>query len=138
MRTFTPTEYRSGGRTLHVKRACNGCGELIGDVTDQEINDAIDGAPLTDVRDECDWCSTKAALADVMREQADFDADLAYLQGLSNAIIEHVLPATGHLYYPCGTSVAEQMLDEISLTKLRDIANVMSPIERIALLRTVP
>lgn len=64
-------------------------------------------------------------------------ADLAYLQGLSSAIVEHILHATGHLYYPCGTSIAEKMLDEISLTTLRDIANVMSPNERIAMLRSV-
>ncbi|AXN43421.1 hypothetical protein MM1218R_01473 [Mycobacterium marinum] len=138
MRTFTPTQYPAPGRRIvRVKRACNGCGQLVGDVTEQEINAGMDGLPLPDVRGECDWCATQAGLASVLAEQAEFDADLAYLQGLSSAIVEHVLHATGPLYYSWGISIAEKMLDEISLTNLRDIANVMSPNERIALLRSV-
>lgn len=130
MRTFTPTQYTGNGRVriVRVKRTCNGCGQLVGDVTEQEINATRDGLPLPDVRGECDWCATQAGLTSVLAEQAEFDADLAYLQGLSRAIVEHVLHAT---------SIAEKMLDEISLTKLRDIANVMSPNERIAMLRSV-
>jgi hypothetical protein len=35
---------------------CNGCGERIGDVTMIEINLAIGGRPLPDVRMECPRC----------------------------------------------------------------------------------
>jgi len=40
-----------------VKRCCNGCGESIGDVTDEEIECATGGYPLPDVRQECPRCS---------------------------------------------------------------------------------
>ncbi|RFZ41356.1 hypothetical protein DAVIS_02625 [Mycobacterium marinum] len=127
MRTFTPTQYTGNGRVriVRAKRACNGCGQLVGDVTEQEINAAMDGLPLPDVRGECDWCATQAGLASVLAEQAEFDADLAYLQGISSAIVEHVLHATGPLYYSWGISIAEKMLDE------------MSPNGRIAMLRSL-
>jgi hypothetical protein len=42
--------------TVTVQRACNGCRQPLGDVTDREIEDAIAGAPLTDVRAECPNC----------------------------------------------------------------------------------
>ena len=45
------------GRTMTVQRCCNGCGHGIGDVTEAEIEAAITGAPLSDVRDECPWCA---------------------------------------------------------------------------------
>jgi hypothetical protein len=45
-----------GGTRMHVKRCCNGCGESIGDVTDEEIDCAIGGYPLPDVRKECPRC----------------------------------------------------------------------------------
>jgi hypothetical protein len=38
--------------TVHVKRACDGCGELIGDVTDAELDAALDGRRLPSVIDE--------------------------------------------------------------------------------------
>jgi hypothetical protein len=40
-------------RTIHVKRCCNGCGREIGDVTEAEMDAAVTGMPLPDVRDEC-------------------------------------------------------------------------------------
>ncbi|HET9893743.1 MAG TPA: DUF4326 domain-containing protein [Streptosporangiaceae bacterium] len=44
-------------RTVRVKRACNGCGELIGDITGYEITAAMNGGALPDVRAECPRCS---------------------------------------------------------------------------------
>lgn len=56
-RRFTPDRTNpDGSTTIHVKRCCNGCGESIGDVTMIEINCAIDGLPLPDVRPECPRC----------------------------------------------------------------------------------
>lgn len=52
MRTSTPN---TPGR-IHVHRCCNGCGLDIGDVTDAEIDAAVWGDPLPDVRDECPVC----------------------------------------------------------------------------------
>jgi hypothetical protein len=49
-----------GSRTITSKRACNGCGQLLGDITDQEMTLAIAGAPLPDVRRECPTCGPTA------------------------------------------------------------------------------
>jgi hypothetical protein len=42
---------------MTVQRVCNGCGRDIGDVTSAEIDAAIAGLPLSDVRHECPWCA---------------------------------------------------------------------------------
>ncbi|GAB4677627.1 hypothetical protein [Mycobacterium timonense] len=58
MRSRTPVRVNAdGSRTMTVQRCCNGCGFEIGDVTESEIDAAIAGAPLADVRDECPWCA---------------------------------------------------------------------------------
>ena len=46
--------------TIKMKRACNGCGQRLGDVTDQEMARAINGLPLPDVRKECPTCGATA------------------------------------------------------------------------------
>lgn len=60
MRPWTPnTRLASGGVRLSVKRACNGCGMTLGDITDQELVDAThgrDGRPLLDATSECGKC----------------------------------------------------------------------------------
>lgn len=66
-RTFTPdrVETKDDGRTtttITTKRVCNGCGEFVGDVTDAEMDCAIDGRPLPDVRGECAHCAHVVAL----------------------------------------------------------------------------
>jgi hypothetical protein len=43
----------STSTTIVVKRCCNGCQRPLGDVTDDEIDAAVDGLPLPDVRTEC-------------------------------------------------------------------------------------
>lgn len=45
-----------GSTTFTVQRCCNGCGYSLGDVTMIEIQLAIDGLPLPDVRMECPRC----------------------------------------------------------------------------------
>lgn len=56
-RTHTPDRVNDDGSTMiTMKRCCNGCGEKIGDVTDEEVDRAIDGLPALDVRSECDHC----------------------------------------------------------------------------------
>lgn len=53
-RTRTPDRpLPSGGTQMHVTRCCNGCGTDLGDVTRAEINAAIAGQELPDVRLEC-------------------------------------------------------------------------------------
>ncbi|MFF7949095.1 hypothetical protein [Streptomyces griseorubiginosus] len=42
--------------TVTVKRACNGCGQYLGDATEAEIWRAVDGLPAEDVRTECEHC----------------------------------------------------------------------------------
>lgn len=49
-----------GSKTIKMKRACNGCGELLGDVTEQEMAAGINGRPLPDVRRECPTCAPTA------------------------------------------------------------------------------
>lgn len=50
-------ELPDGGKRITVKRACNGCGLLLGDVSEAEMERAIDGLPPEDVRHECPMCS---------------------------------------------------------------------------------
>ena len=58
MRPDTPPRRNDGGTTTRrVKRACNGCGTSLGDATDAEIDAAMEGRPMPDVRDECATCS---------------------------------------------------------------------------------
>jgi hypothetical protein len=49
-----------GSRTITSKRACSGCGQLLGDVTEQEMVRAMGGLPLPDVRRECPACAPTA------------------------------------------------------------------------------
>jgi hypothetical protein len=49
-----------GSTTIKLKRACNGCGQHIGDITDLEMTAAIEGQPLPDVRRECPACAPTA------------------------------------------------------------------------------
>jgi hypothetical protein len=55
-RPWTP----STSTTITMKRACNGCGRQLGDVTDQEMACGINGLPLPDVRRECPDCAPTA------------------------------------------------------------------------------
>jgi hypothetical protein len=45
-----------GSKAITIQRCCNGCGRSLGDVTFTEIQAAIDGRPLPDVRKECPDC----------------------------------------------------------------------------------
>lgn len=60
-RTNTPDRTNpDGSTTIKMKRACNGCGERLGDITDEEMTAAINGRPLPDVRRECPNCGPTA------------------------------------------------------------------------------
>jgi hypothetical protein len=60
-RPFTEAKaLAAGGKQMHVKRICNGCGNNLGDVRPDEIDAAVAGEPLPDVRLEC-GCWTEAA-----------------------------------------------------------------------------
>ena len=81
-RTHTPPRRNAdGSETYTVQRACNGCGRGIGDVTANELDAAIDGATLPDVRDEC-GCSNPVvqAIAKAMcaRQQALHDVAVLF------------------------------------------------------------
>lgn len=53
-RPFTDTaRLPGGGSRVTVKRCCNGCGRELGDATEAELDAAMVGRPLPDVRDEC-------------------------------------------------------------------------------------
>lgn len=53
-RPDTPDRIDPDGWTrIHVKRCCNGCGRVLGDVLDSELDAGIAGRPLPDVRQEC-------------------------------------------------------------------------------------
>ncbi|MFJ4847595.1 hypothetical protein [Streptomyces sp. NPDC088733] len=59
-RTFTPDRVNAdGSTTIRMKRACNGCGQLLGDVDNRDVDK--DGN-LTDVRGECSFCAPIVAL----------------------------------------------------------------------------
>jgi len=50
----------NGSTTITMQRACNGCGALLGDVTDEEMARVIAGLPMPDVRRECPACAPAA------------------------------------------------------------------------------
>ena len=61
-RTHTPDRVTvdADGRkttTFKVKRACNGCGQYLGDVTQAEMDRVVAGLPAEDVRAECARCA---------------------------------------------------------------------------------
>jgi hypothetical protein len=61
-RTHTPdwVTFDADGRkttTFKIKRACNGCGQHLGDVTQAEMDRAVAGLPSLDVRAECAHCA---------------------------------------------------------------------------------
>jgi len=59
-RIHTPDRANTdGSTTIKLKRACNGCGQLLGDVDDRDVTDH---GGLTDVRAECDHCRPLVAL----------------------------------------------------------------------------
>jgi hypothetical protein len=73
-RTHTPPRRNAdGSETYTVQRACNGCGRGIGDVTANELDAAIDGATLPDVRDEC-GCSNPVVQA-IAKAMCNVDHD---------------------------------------------------------------
>ncbi len=56
-RSWTPAiRIAAKKQRLRTKRCCNGCGQRIGDVLDEEIQAVMEGRPLPDVRDECPTC----------------------------------------------------------------------------------
>ena len=60
-RPWTPDRANADGTTtIKMKRACNGCGTRLGDVTDAEMARAVNGLPLPDVRKECPACGPTA------------------------------------------------------------------------------
>lgn len=52
-----PREDPSGGMTITIQRACNGCGTSLGNATAAELDAAAAGRPQPDVTDECPSCS---------------------------------------------------------------------------------
>lgn len=61
LRRWTPDVHNeNGSTTIKTKRACNGCGDLLGDITVEEYNASVEGRPLPDVRDECARCNGTA------------------------------------------------------------------------------
>lgn len=48
-----PFDLPEGGKRITVQRCCNGCGRPLGDANDAEMDAAIAGASLPDVRSEC-------------------------------------------------------------------------------------
>lgn len=49
--------------TVHLTRSCNGCRQLIGDVSWEEMEAAMSGDPLPDARGECPRCAPGLAVA---------------------------------------------------------------------------
>lgn len=56
-RSWTPTLHSETGRIVRAKRYCNGCGNPVGDVLEEEVVAAMEGRPLPDVTGECLTCS---------------------------------------------------------------------------------
>lgn len=76
-----------GSRTITSKRACNGCGQLLGDVSRLETALAIAGQPLPDVRKECTACGPTAPEPACLCAQT-VDGDPACLDGVCDHAVE--------------------------------------------------
>ena len=59
-RPSTPPVKSGTSTSITVKRCCNGCQREIGDVTDAEMDAAVSGAALPDVREECGCTAVRA------------------------------------------------------------------------------
>lgn len=69
-RNFTPDRKNAdGSTTVRIKRCCNGCGKNIGDVTESELEAAVAGAPLPDVRKECGCLSVLDEIKEERKRQ---------------------------------------------------------------------
>lgn len=65
-RPFTPARRNpDGSTTITIQRACNECGHTVGDATEAELNAAMLGRPILDVRDECPVCGHKQLVGPV-------------------------------------------------------------------------
>ena len=86
-RPWTPDEdLPGGGKRITAKRVCNGCGDLVGDVTDDEIDRAISGLPLDDVTDECLHC-LRAQVAELKQRLAAGVAQAEVARGSGTSIV---------------------------------------------------
>jgi hypothetical protein len=61
LRPNTPPRHEGGKTILKTKRACNGCQADLGDATDEELEAAVNGLELPDVRGECITCAGDVA-----------------------------------------------------------------------------
>lgn len=73
--------------TMTSKRACNGCGAYLGDVSRLETALAITGQPLPDVRKECPACGPTAPEPACLYART-VDGDTACLDGVCDHAIE--------------------------------------------------
>jgi len=63
-----------GTTTITMKRACNGCGNYLGDATSYELDRAVAGLPLPDVIHECPTCTPPVVTVDLAAVRADLAA----------------------------------------------------------------
>lgn len=72
-RPKTPLREEDGHTVITVQRCCNGCGFSLGDATEAELELAVDGGELPDVRAECPKCTllgpAVAAAVDAVMKQ---------------------------------------------------------------------
>lgn len=87
-RTNTPDRANpDGSTTITMKRACNGCGTRLGDVTKLEMVLGVEGLPLPDVRRECTNCGPTAP-EPACRPLRTVDGDDACLDGVCDHSVE--------------------------------------------------
>jgi hypothetical protein len=94
----------STSTTIVMKRACNGCGQRLGDVTDQEIACGSNRLPLPDVRRECPACAPTAPepaclpvpidAGDALCLDGDCDHDIALDAEYCDEVREHTICLT--------------------------------------------
>jgi hypothetical protein len=109
MRPWTPnTRLANGGVRMSVKRTCDGCHNLLGDTTDEELVDATygrEGRPLLSATAECGHCQglhvlfAKPEPVDEGQELVDGDWTIGVIcPGIPEGT--EVLPCAA--YEPCG------------------------------------
>ena len=114
LRPWTPDRRTQSGKTIIIKRACNGCGELVGDVTAAELDAGMNGETLPDVRAECIRC--------LRREVARLRGERPPAPARKPSVVadDHVLYETGDLALALGGSTTSWTAQALRLVAKSD------------------
>lgn len=131
---MTPSEsppLDPGTKVITVQRCCNGCGKQLRDVREDEVEAAIAGASLPDVRSECPSCSAAPLDLQELEElvaalpfgdwEVSEEGEDVYLQAVGETEYGHIASfPIGLTYLPSFIAAARNALPSL-LARVRDL-----------------